>query len=423
MSKLSEIQREADETYLSPETPPPYHEAVHSGPVAPLAPLQTPLDSAESSESAVMAQKGTLRQAPSGPMLPVAIPQITTSWKGAFVCPFVRAWAPEMGERGLSQAEFLTFLDGFNEAFVASPVFQSLGYAGLIMQQFYGLNPVQWAGIGLQVTSGLASAAVSYARARAYMKAANKKTFEPYGLHATVLTTKKLAAKVGYPHEKVELLPEDNTQMDDMSDALAVDRPGAQVLSRRMQALAGYVQPLSFDVPPSESSRNFMKRMGEWQSERLTRKQEKRLDKKLDKKREKSDEAYEKKDRKADKIERKVDKLEDKLDESREHMQRRLVSATAQQNPRTRERIEREFARDEAEIQRKIDKVSKKGAEKVEKHSRKADKKHGRIDKRQTKAINKVRWIVISELEDAEADDEIQDEDGLDSLSDASSSD
>ena len=42
--------------------------------------------------------------------------------------------------------------------------------------------PIVWAGTGLQLASGLGSAAVSYARARKYMKVANEKLFMPEGI-------------------------------------------------------------------------------------------------------------------------------------------------------------------------------------------------------------------------------------------------
>ena len=63
-----------------------------------------------------------------------------------FMTPFVRAYAPELANHGISAADFVAFIDGLNEAFLGSPVFQTTNLAGMVLGQFYGMHSVQLAG-------------------------------------------------------------------------------------------------------------------------------------------------------------------------------------------------------------------------------------------------------------------------------------
>lgn len=83
--------------------------------------------------------------------------------------PCVGAYAPQFAEYGISQTDFLTFIDGLNECWVACPAIEVVGLAGLVMQQFHGMPIVH------QVAAGLRSAATtSIARSsKIYFKVIN----------------------------------------------------------------------------------------------------------------------------------------------------------------------------------------------------------------------------------------------------------
>lgn len=262
------------------------------------------------------------------------------------------------------------------------------------MQMFYGLDPVQWAGIGLQVASGVASAATSYARTRAYIKAMNADLFHPAGLHCGVLTTKKLTAKLSYPEEKLQL-PDIEEQPDELSrysSKAAVkataqetpDRDDPRV--RRVRALEGYVMPLDFDMPQQVKPDNFLRKMGANQAARMDRKQSKRMAKKRAK--------ALKKTGKAAKIDRKIERLEMEKD----------LSSNGD-------------SADLAKIDRKIMKKTAKRAKKLDK----ADDAKEKLQKKDSKTAQKVRWLVISEWSEAEEPDDEEERDSAEESSDSES--
>lgn len=175
-SQLAEARAEAAQyergrlqQELEQKRPPVYHEPVVGNNYA----TSSPVASSSRDITPELAPYPTVPDAPPPPYsndripLPIVLPQTSKNFRGAFFSPFVRAYVPELEAHDISQSDFLTFIDGLNEAFIANPVFQGFGIAGTIMQQFYGVHPVQWAGMGVSVVSGMASAATSYARTRA----------------------------------------------------------------------------------------------------------------------------------------------------------------------------------------------------------------------------------------------------------------
>ncbi|RMZ88857.1 hypothetical protein DV736_g3911, partial [Chaetothyriales sp. CBS 134916] len=66
--------------------------------------------------------------------------------------------------------------------------------------------PLAWAGLSLQVASGLVNAGVSYGRAQAYIKKANPDLFGPVRNRTTLLTTKKMMTKVSHEGGQLDFL-------------------------------------------------------------------------------------------------------------------------------------------------------------------------------------------------------------------------
>lgn len=164
----------------------------------------------------------------------------------------------------------MAFIDRLNDVFLSLPVFQAAHIAGgaLLGSQ---VLPAQAVGGVLQVTSVLASAGTSFIRVRKFMKTVNAEIFNPRGLYVKVQTTKVMMASVGFAEtdQKGKLgLPPLETVFDletysPAPSANGIDNKSAAAISPlkdprllRLQALEGYIAPLTFEVPepPPESA-------------------------------------------------------------------------------------------------------------------------------------------------------------------------
>lgn len=354
---------------------------------------------------------------------PIVIPQITKKIRGAFFSPFIRGYSPELEAHGISKSQFLTILDGLNECFVAHPVFQGLGVAGAVMGFFYGVQPVQWAGLGLQVAAGAASTATSYARTRAYIKAINRDLLHPAALSMTILTTKKMMAKVGYPEDKLKLPPLDLSKIESSTAETKEELTAPTLISsddprmRRLKALDGYITPLSLDVPTAlpPDTNNFLKKMSANQAARMKRKQEG----KLEKRRSKSERLHAKRTRKAERTQARGDQKTQAMAAELERNQARLEKLRVSDDGGSRDavKMERQVEKKNAKLEQKLAKTEAKVERRLEKRSSRVEKGAGKMDRRETKIANKVRWIVVTRYDGEEGKDE--DEEGEESTSDS----
>ncbi|EME41272.1 hypothetical protein DOTSEDRAFT_55141 [Dothistroma septosporum NZE10] len=339
--------------------------------------------------------------------LPCVLPQTSKSLRGAFFSPFVRAYVPELERHGISQTEFLAFIDGLNEAFVANPVTQATSAAGAVMTQFYGVHPVQWAGMGLQTASGLVSAATSYFRTKAYTKSVNVDLFHPTGLHLKVMTTKKMLGKITHPDERLLLGPLETFDILDTSEtAIMKPKQAAKAAHtetseddfklRRIEALRGYIMPLDFDVPKVVAPDSLLRKMGAFQAERISKKQHK----KMNKNRTKGYEDYLKKLKEADKKwaegTKDVEKVERKLGKERAKAERKMA-----RNP---EKALKEFEKEERKLLKELDKEMEKRDKESGKERREAQKERGKVEKKEEKTANKIRWLVLSKWDGEESE-------------------
>lgn len=339
---------------------------------------------------------------------PLVVPQITKSFRGAFFSPFVRGYAPELEAHGISQADFLTMLDGLNECFVAHPVFQGLGIAGAVMGFVYGVQSVQWAGVGLQVAAGVTSAATSYARTRAYVKEVNRDLLHPAALHMNILTTKKMMDKVGYPEDKLQLpsldLPDtevltqsapqaDKVSSNDTADAVSLSSEDPRM--RCLKALEGYVMPLSLDVPDAVApdTNNFLKKMGANQAARMKRKQEKKLENRRSKRERRHQKRSQKPERRQAKGDNKIKEMTADLEHNQVRLEELRLSSDGSKNTR---KLEKEVEKENLKLNKKMSKTQAKADRKMNKRLMRIDSKTEKVDKKETKIANKVRWIVLT---------------------------
>lgn len=158
----------------------------------------------------------------------------------------------------ISETEFSKFIDGVNDALLATSAAQlSFVTGGLLMN--VPLLPVQGAGAFLQGVSLALSAGVSFMRARKYMRDANEKLFAPRNLEAKLLGTKKMMSAIGYTPTDTQgklRLPTPLEQNDESFylDAAAFDESSTAPETaedprmRRLRALEGHVAPFNLSA-------------------------------------------------------------------------------------------------------------------------------------------------------------------------------
>jgi len=275
------------------------------------------------------------------------------------------------------------------------------------MQMFHGTPIVQSVGMGVQLGSDLASAATSYARTRAYLQACNADLFHPTGLHVAICSTREMMARVGHPEERLRLPPLEtaddldrdtasinNDRLNGKAEQRAM-RPMDDPRVRRVNALKGYVAPLDFNVPVVAPPDNFLAKMGAWQAQKAATKNDEKEAKRRAKSQAKQSGGSELRGKDERKLDRKLAKLETTLDkEGGKHKERDVRKA------------QREYEREERKIEKKLE----RRAGKPEKEKGKGKDK---VDDREEKQANKVRWVVITQLEGNEGDDDTSDHDSL----------
>ena len=326
----------------------------------------------------------------------------------------MRAYVPELGAHGIREADFVTFIDGLNEAFIAHPLFQGLGIVGGVMSMFYGVTPVQWAGAGLQVASGVASAATSYFRTRAYIKAVNQDLFHPSGLHLNIMSTKNMMKKVGYPEDKLQLPPlESNSDLDQDIWSDAKSTPGEasdtdlpaqdDPRMRRVRALQDYVMPIDLDVPAAVAPESLFRRMEAARAAKQMRSQERQMTKR----RTKGETKYQKKSRAAAKKQRKgeerIEGVARELASNKAVLERRM---TETQDPKQQDKAIKTFEKKENKLNGKLAKRMAKMDKKVDKKLEKVEAGRSKVDRKEARIAHKVRWIVISPWNGGEGSDE-----------------
>ena len=350
-----------------------------------------------------------------GQLLPVVLPQTTKAFRGAFYSPFVRAWAPQLAEHGISQADFLTFIDGLNECWVANPALEGVGLAGLVMQQFHGTPIIQLVGTGVQVAAGFGSAATSIARSKMYFKAINADLFHPVGLQAKICSTKDMMVEIGHSEQELKLLPLDtNDQLD--SEAVTAEAASNSDASispedsrmRRMRALQGYVAPLDFNVPAVVEPDNMLKRMGNAQAQRMAKKQQE----KEVKEREKAVKEHKKKTKEGgkdiNKAREKVEEVEEKLQKEKDKMDRKLSKKAG--DAKEQEKIRKDFEKEERKLEKDLAKEQSKYEKEVAKQGKEGEKREKKPQDKEEKATQKIRWVVITQWDGDEDEDDVSEE-------------
>lgn len=121
---------------------------------------------------------------------PIAIPQICNS-KGA---PFVRAYAPELSDLGISEAEFIKFVDSLNEAAQGNSALGALDVTGQALRKIPIIGIL---GADLAHVSKFSNAQLSKKGVTAHVAQQSEELFKPRGLEVSVCTGKVLKSHIG----------------------------------------------------------------------------------------------------------------------------------------------------------------------------------------------------------------------------------
>ncbi|KAH7354669.1 hypothetical protein BKA65DRAFT_394888 [Rhexocercosporidium sp. MPI-PUGE-AT-0058] len=219
---------------------------------------------------------------------PIAIPQT----KPGLAEAYFRAWAPALASRDIGQVEFLAFIDNLNVVATKNPPLQIVDLAGGIL----GMVPHHWfafAGMAVQATAKLGTAAVSKGRTELYMREVNKKLFEPRGLKVSIASSLATRKILKVPGSLPKLAP------------LTDDTFYISTAERVLRLVAPYSAHLDFDVPPPIEQTTIFAKLSARQVASSDKKNHKKMMKKRDKEVSKSERREKKAEREADRKERK----------------------------------------------------------------------------------------------------------------------
>lgn len=178
----------------------------------------------------------------------VAIPQIEPNSFRSGPMPFYRAYAPCLERHSISMHDFISFIDNLVVAQAPNPAIQAVQVAGTGV----GFVPHHWAqlaSLGIGVGATVAGAATSETRTRMYMSKVNTDFFAPRGLKVSLVKDDHLRNVAGEDPYRTGIV--------EMNPALGV----VTVAERRLQALTGYIAPLTFNVPCPRQQSNKLDRL------------------------------------------------------------------------------------------------------------------------------------------------------------------
>lgn len=326
--------------------------------------------------------------------------------------PFARAYSPALASLPdpISHDQFIEFIDGLNNAFISSPIFQMahvLG-GGLLGTQ---ILPAQIVGGVFQIASVGMSAGVSMVRVRSFMKKANTDLFAPRNLIAKIMTTKKMMAEIRCNNVDTKgklILPplEELSDLTPETGAVIVRDPNVAAPPstvedprvRRTRALEGYIAPLEFEAPalPKGKYDKYGGAPLRWLNKRQDAKLAKAATKSSEKRLSKAPEA----EAEMEKSELAIQDIEHKMIEVHQASEAELA-ATPDERYRIEARSEQEIAMLEAAREVEIERRNKALAMIY----KKGDKKLNKLAKNEEKVANRILWIVITKI-DGNGDDE-----------------
>lgn len=314
----------------------------------------------------------------------------------------MRAYSPVLSQYQVTQTEFLNFLDGLNEVFIANPVLQTTSIAGSVMGM---IHPVEVVGMAVEAASEIGSETTSYFRTRAYLKRANAELFGPEGIKANIMEFEKMARAVGVnPDELKERMEKESAVLEgqdgegfddidiEMLDSVIADSGSgngggeAKRMNPRLlllDALQGHVAPLETgDLPASSVQRNLLKRWNASFAAKEGQKQNDRLERKFREAKEERVRKYKEALDIAQETEREIGKIEAKIDK---------MSENGDDKMKTEKKI--------SCLSTDMAKLRRKKAKKMREAMKDGDEEMQNLQRKDMDKTLKIKWLVISPSE------------------------
>ncbi|MCJ1434237.1 hypothetical protein MMC27_003604 [Xylographa pallens] len=168
--------------------------------------------------------------------LPVIIPQRRPEDKSR---GWLRAYAPALMECGIDQAEFISFIESFNEASKSSPYLDVVNIAALGVGFAPGITPMI-VSMAVPIATRFAKQAQTKHQSSSYLDKANTQLFAPRSLYALVMTFK--------PDQKSQVLSVD---MSSSSSQAVQGSPFSTLGNREDFQVARNTTYGEFQLPPS----------------------------------------------------------------------------------------------------------------------------------------------------------------------------
>ncbi|KAL5341909.1 hypothetical protein BJX70DRAFT_386378 [Aspergillus crustosus] len=330
---------------------------------------------------------------------PVVIPQVTKSFGSEIASPFLRSYSPSLQHLNLSRNEFLAFLDGLNEAFIANPVLQATSLAGSVIGM---IHPVELVGMGIEVASEVGSGVTSYFRTKAYLEKANREVFYSRGLVAEIVDFDKMCRVVGVEREwlkvamgaRIKEMPSDKESEGETGTLKHISSGSLEGLReaewhpqlKMLQVLGEYVAPLELEnknSPVSSDQKNMLKRFNASLAAREGQKQNKKLEKKYRKAKERREEKQQESLRERHEYDKKITELEEKI----------------QKLQQDSEKDDKDKDKKICRLKEKIDKVRRDQEEEMNEQTGRDDKKLQRAQHKEVDKTMKMKWLVIYSVE------------------------
>lgn len=312
---------------------------------------------------------------------------------GSIYRPFARAYAPDLDSCGISRSDFLAFVDALNEVWLADPYLQAISVTGNILN-FMPLMETQVAGLGVTIAAEYGAFKLSQFRTQAYLKMANEELFKPKGLQVQILKTWEMMREAGIPRSVLQLRPiGEDERYEDLDEAEPDQEKQRQRYDpqlRRMEALADYVMPMTFD-PGRPSSNNWLKKVSEKQEEWFSERQNTIIRNKRDKAAKQASEA--------ETVERGLNRQIDDLEEAKTMASIRAaerLSGPLGESNQGRIWIHEDLNKDLKKLDKDLQRVNREKERKVGRKMRHSERRLHRVEKREHQIAQKVMWIVVS---------------------------
>ncbi|PKY01994.1 hypothetical protein P168DRAFT_306225 [Aspergillus campestris IBT 28561] len=388
-------QQQPEQSEDNDASPPPYH---------PITLIENQIDTDQPRRSRILP-------------IPLVIPQTSHTLHGSIYRPFTRAYAPHLASHGIPRSDFLSFIDGLNNAWLAHPYLQAVSTTSHLLN-LLPLLETQIAGLGMSVAAEYGSIKLSQARTQAYLRIANESLFAPKGLRVQILKTAAMLDTIGVESDTLELPPlrgesgpgeeeppryqeREREEGGDGGEGLDKDKDedGDKVRGnkeqydpqvRRLEALAGHVLPIRFDGERTDSD-NWLKRVTAKQERWFTTRQNTGLGVKRDK----AARMAEKAERAGAEIDARIAEVEAVGEGARERARERLagpLGESLQGRGIVRDDLDKELRG----VERRLEKLRREREAKVTRVLVKSEKRVMRVEKRETKIAQKVMWVVVT---------------------------